>query len=217
MSLAPTLARQQKTAAPRDGQLPQLTPGASGEAVLFGPNPTDFVREKGDSAEPPSIVLALVFAPDGKTLATANDDKLVYLRESATGRLKMALKGHEDAVTCVAFAPDGKRLATGGPDKTIRVWNPATGKEERILKGHTSWVYGVAFSPDGKRLASAGYDKMIRLWDVESGAGVPSRQGTLGSSAAPSLSPRTARRWLRAAAIARCVCGTWPPTRSGHF
>jgi WD40 repeat protein len=112
-----------------------------------------------------SPVLALAYAPDGRTLALGDADQTAQLRAEPGGEVQHTLKGHADAVTCLAFAPDGKTLATGSTDTVVKLWDVTAGAERRALAGHTSSVYAVAFSPDGKTLASAGYDKTIRLWE----------------------------------------------------
>jgi WD40 repeat protein/tRNA A-37 threonylcarbamoyl transferase component Bud32 len=99
-------------------------------------------------------VRAVAFAPDGKTVATAGDDKVVRLWKTPTARERRSLRGHTGWVTSVAFAPDGKTLATAGMDQTVRLWDPATGKE-RLTFRLADPISCLAFNQNGSVLAAA--------------------------------------------------------------
>jgi hypothetical protein len=122
-------------------------------------------------------VNSVAYSPDGKTLATASDDKTARVWDRATGKLLLTLTGHTSGVRSVAYSPDGKTLATASRDKTARVWDRATGKLLLTLQGHTSSVQSVAYSPDGKTLATATYEKTARVWDAASGKPLLALQG----------------------------------------
>jgi WD40 repeat protein len=74
---------------------------------------------------------SIAFSPDGKTLASASNDKTIKLWDIATGKNTVTLKRHTGSVKSLAFSPDGKILASAGDDKTIRLWNVTNLAEEK--------------------------------------------------------------------------------------
>lgn len=68
-----------------------------------------------------STVSCMIFSPDGKTLAMAND-KTIKLWDAGTGRDLATLEGHVDEVRTLAYSNDGKALVSGSKDRTIMLW-----------------------------------------------------------------------------------------------
>jgi RNA polymerase sigma factor (sigma-70 family) len=109
---------------------------------------------------------ALAFAPDGRTLAVA-DDAAVRRWDTTTGKELPPHGGHRGAVFSVAVSADGRAVYSGGGDATLRRWDAATGKEVRRFVGHRSTIWRVRLTPDGKLLGSGGHDGKVYLWDPD--------------------------------------------------
>ena len=113
-----------------------------------------------------SRITELVFSTDGKTLASASEDRSIRLWDVATGAHKHTLTGHDSYIHSMAFSPDGTTLASGSENGKIRLWSVNTGQYRVTLEGHRSAVRSIAFSPDGTTLASGSSDRSIRLWNA---------------------------------------------------
>jgi WD40 repeat protein len=125
-------------------------------------------------------ILARVFSPDGKRLATLDDEQTIRLWDVATG--KPLHKWSTGQRFCadrgfsppLAFSPSGRTLLFWN-DKTVLVWDGETGKQVLQADAKKEVSYGSAFfAPDGRVLAVTwgpptpeAMDK--RLIDLQSG------------------------------------------------
>jgi WD40 repeat protein len=133
----------------------------------------------------------IAFSPDGKSILTqamyTRDDSLC-LWETASGQLRLSLKGLRGSVSAAAFSPDGRLLAASGPKGGFHLWDLTSGKRVGEVRGdpgrvaghlHGPWrrlggITPLAFSPDGRHLVSSGEDTTALVWEV--GHFVPSRR-----------------------------------------
>jgi HEAT repeat protein len=71
-------------------------------------------------------LMAVVFSPDGRLIASIADEDTVRLWEVATGKEVARLAGHRGRVESLAFSPDGKTLVSGSADTTLLFWDLAS-------------------------------------------------------------------------------------------
>jgi WD40 repeat protein len=138
------------------------TPGSLGEVRLFpttDPIAARVLDRIGD------VMLALCFAPDGRTLAAGGADGMLRVYDVATGSRTLLIEQHADWVTGVAFSPDGTKLATASRDKSARVFDAKTGEMLSAYFGHEEPLFAVAWAADGKRVFSAGRGREVHAWE----------------------------------------------------
>src|SRR5262249_3946825 len=118
----------------------------------------------------PGEVLAVAYAPDSKTFATAAGNTVKQW--SVNGPIvkekeKPLPPGHESAVLSLAISPDGKVAATGGQDNTVRLWDIRSAKPvHRIALEEPRAVPAVALTPNGKTLAHSSGPSNLKVWDL---------------------------------------------------
>jgi WD40 repeat protein len=114
---------------------------------------------------------SIVFAPDGKTLASRGSGNAIRLWDVSTGRQLHPRPGHDSAVSSLAVSPDGKVVASGSAEPELCLWDAATGKPLHLLRGHEREIlsHSCAFSPDGKWVVSGGDEGAFQLWDAATG------------------------------------------------
>ncbi len=151
-------------------------------------------------------VSCAVFSPDGKTIATASQDKTARLWDVATGQPIGAIMRHDDHVDRVTFRPDGRLIATASLDKTVRFWDARSGQPIGPVLQHPAAVYSLEFHPLGRMIATGCFDGAVRLWDAGTGRQIgPPMRGigflfrlvfsTDGKTIASGGSDNTVRFW----------------------
>jgi WD40 repeat protein len=94
----------------------------------------------------------VAFSPDGKMLASSNEDKIIRLWEVATGQLRRQFEGHQGRVRSLAFAPDGRRLISGNDDTTMLIWDVTDwpqGRTHKLLPKDLQAVWSDLSRQDG--------------------------------------------------------------------
>jgi WD40 repeat protein len=117
-------------------------------------------RETGDSMQ----VRVVAFAPDGKLLATGDNQGDVRLWNLQPLQEVRLLGSHVGRVKSIAFSPDSAEILTAGDDGTMRLWSTTGRGSMKHLGSHTAGIAAIAFSPDGKRLLSGEADRSVRLY-----------------------------------------------------
>jgi len=136
----------------------------------------------------PTVVNALTFSPDGKSLVVGGHHELTVWSAN-DGKLLKRLFTRAERAYGMVFLPDGKLVVAGsrpGQEGDVRVYDlNAKGKTENgveILDGvkdskimlkqlleTDDSVLCLSITPDGKKLAAGGCDRAVRVWDLSNG------------------------------------------------
>jgi WD40 repeat protein len=134
-------------------------------------------------------VFAVAFSPDGKTVASAGEDRTIRVWDATSGAQARTLEGHGGRLGWVyglAFSPDGTLLASGGEDHRVLLWRSADGHVLQDFSARAEPVEAVAFSPDGTALAAGGLGLQgnNEIWDLRDGTLVRALPGPAVQEAA---------------------------------
>ena len=142
---------------------------------------------------------ALAYAPDGATLASADESGRLTLTEVASGKVTRDFR-YKTAVKSLAFAPDGKLLAVG-VGREVRLLNPNSEMKKaapvRVLKLQKTVGSSLQFSQDGRILLAIeasyagkdGYDYAVNIWNVATGERLRHYRPKYTESYSAALSP----------------------------
>ncbi|QFG20233.1 WD40 repeat domain-containing serine/threonine protein kinase [Actinomadura sp. WMMB 499] len=105
------------------------------------------------------------FGPGDRTVVTADAERTLRVRESASGRMLGRLTLPEGRhVTAVALSEDARFALIGSWDGAVSYWDLANGRCLRTFTGHRERVGAVRLDPDGVSARSASLDGTIRTW-----------------------------------------------------
>jgi WD40 repeat protein/predicted Ser/Thr protein kinase len=113
---------------------------------------------------------AIVYSPDGKTIASGDWDGIIRLWDASSGESKQRFSVFRNNVRSVAFSPDGSTIATSNEDdQVLMLLDAASGKVKPPFIKPDSAILSIAYSPDGKLLAGGCSNAAIKIWDAASG------------------------------------------------
>ena len=112
---------------------------------------------------------SIAYSPDGKLVASGNDNGSIKIWDVSTGKRIQKISGHQsEKIHTAAFQPDSA-IITIGTKSEIQLWNVQTGDLVKTVPEPRYNVYSVKYSDDNQLIATGGESKKARLWDAQTG------------------------------------------------
>lgn len=118
----------------------------------------------------PIAARALLYYPDGKSIAVGDVNGLISVLNLADGKTIRTFTGHTGPITGMAYHQAANLLISGSKDRTVKIWNavapqPAS-QAVKNLEGHAAWVEDVVLFDQGTKIGSVSADQTLRIWDM---------------------------------------------------
>jgi WD40 repeat protein len=163
------------------GQPPKAIHYTGVNALRFGPDSTlatvaddQTLRlwnpDSGDqlmTLHHPTLVMDLVFTPDGEQIISSGSDNIVRVWSRREGR-ELAELNQATSPFRLAISLDGRWLATGDANNTVVVWNLSTRGVHRRLP-YSGELTAIVFGHNGQLLTATRDDSAIHIWDPVTG------------------------------------------------
>jgi WD40 repeat protein len=136
---------------------------------------------------------ALVFTPDGKTLAANTFESWekegwIWLWETGSGKEVRQFRIPPHGGSPSRFAPDGRTLLVWAWGPELQLWNSVSGEQLLKRPAHQKEARSLSFTPDGERLVSAGNDG-VRVWKLATSQQVAAWTGHEGGANTVAVLP----------------------------
>ncbi|MFO0599558.1 MAG: serine/threonine-protein kinase [Myxococcaceae bacterium] len=112
-----------------------------------------------------TVLRALAFSDDGRTLAIGRDDKHVELLDAQTGAVQKQLDPIDAALSSLAFSHDGAWLAAGSQDGHVTLWDVKSGRVLKTFSQPGGRVGTLDFHASNKLLAAGSDDGQAWIFD----------------------------------------------------
>lgn len=139
-----------------------VSPQRSGRVRLWEPL-TGRVRTAFEHKE--GRVLAVTCAPDGTTVASADERGSIRLWEAATSKERHVWQ-HGDAINNLVFRPDGAVLAAGGADGRVTLWDPNKGQPLAAWSAHAQQTVILGFTRAGALITGSSRTGEVKEWQT---------------------------------------------------
>jgi WD40 repeat protein len=128
--------------------------------------------------------LALAWSPDGKFIATGDQDATIHFWFAESGQ-DLQMWGYPTKVLQLAWDSSSRYLATGGSTSAV-IWDCSgrgpEGRKPLTLPPHEELISALAYQPGGDLLASGGLEGFVFAWNIKKSKQKPLFAADLGEA-----------------------------------
>ncbi len=121
-------------------------------------------------------VQTTAFSPDGKFLATGEEEGIVQIWDVQTGQ-EIESFDATSLINGIEYTQDGKQIITEDYSGYIKIWDSSTGKLNSWFRAHPEGYGQMTLSTDGLRMATTS-SSAIKIWDVKTSKELFTLSGT---------------------------------------
>jgi len=121
-------------------------------------------KEIGRLAGHTSLVISMVFWPDGRKLASSSGDQTIRTWDVGSRTCTDVLRGHRLEVWRLALLPDNRTLVSGGKDDVVCLWDTSVTHPRR---DHFTWSEKISawcFASDSRSILVLDSDRQVARW-----------------------------------------------------
>ena len=197
-------SRGRKRSRSPTGNMDKMRSGGSSSSMAIIPVDPEMLKEAAESAKrkeveanlankPPWVlkrvqgghdgrVRCLAMEPKGQWFASGSSDTIIKIWDLATGRCRLDLVAHKEAVRGVAISALSPYMFSCSDDHSVLNWDLETNAVTRNFHGHLSAVYTVNTHPSQENIiVTGGRDATVRVWDIRSRKDAMRFEGHTGS------------------------------------
>jgi WD40 repeat protein len=114
---------------------------------------------------PMAEIWGVVFSPDGLRVVSSGDD--IFVWNTNTGAVELAIKENTTAVSQVVFSRDGTSILSRGWKGSLSLWDLQSGREKmRFIDDFEQMPQSIAISPDGNRIIAGVNENALMVWSA---------------------------------------------------
>jgi WD40 repeat protein len=151
-------------AEPASGSVSAVAGFDDGNMLLLSIGEEEEVQVVGGLPRQGSGISALVFNPDGRILATGNNNGDLYLIDLESQRLLGSLDGHQKRIEDLDWSPDGASLVSGDRGGVVIEWDVELLIAEHVWPAEAERIIDVSYLSDGRRVSMATEGGIIEQW-----------------------------------------------------